>query len=364
MRIIPTTENYEAELAELSSFVAASTASKRRKEDEKWFKGSGKNLNSYDLDEDNAKVVCITDGLTFLGRAITERLLLHGYTVRVIVNGPDDLERLRVMRDGTAAFHGRIEAVTAKLTETESLVDAFDGCNGVFHTSGFIDPSGVSGYSKCMAEIEAKVSESVMNACTMTQSVRRCLMTSSLLACLWQNGTHFDFPCVIDHSSWSDESLCKDKKLWYALGKLKAEKIAWKIAENKGFKLSTICAPLITSSNLLLHNPTPTIAYLKGAEEMYENGVLATVDVHTLAKAHVRVYEEMNTTVFGRYVCLDKVITREYEAEDLAKETGIDLVKIRGDKYYYCYRDNSTPFSLSNRRLSSLMSKSPISCNE
>lgn len=51
------------------------------------------------------------------------------------------------MRDETASFHGRIEAVTAKLTETESLVDAFDGCNGVFHTSGFIDPSGISGYS-------------------------------------------------------------------------------------------------------------------------------------------------------------------------------------------------------------------------
>lgn len=66
-----------------------------------------------------------------------------------------------------------------------------------------------------MAEIEAKVSEKVMNACAMTQSVRKCLMTSSLLACLWQDGTHFDFPSVIDHSNWSDESLCKDKKVYF-----------------------------------------------------------------------------------------------------------------------------------------------------
>lgn len=95
---------------------------------------------------------------------------------------------------------------------------------------------------------------------------------------------------------------------------------------------------------------------------MYENGVLATVDVNTLAKAHVRVYEEMNKTASGRYVCFDKVITREYEADDLAKETGIDLHKIRGDTSNCCYRDSSTPFSLSSRRLSSLMSTSPISC--
>ncbi|ESQ32681.1 hypothetical protein EUTSA_v10005604mg, partial [Eutrema salsugineum] len=340
MRIVPkTTENYEAELVELSSAIAVSTVTKRRKEDEEWFKRSENTINGYDIDEGNAKVVCITDGLTLLGRAITQRLLLHGYTVRIIVNGPDDLERLRVVRDETATFQGRIEAVTAKLTETESLVYAFDGCDGVFHTSGFIDPSGVSGYSKYMAEIEAKVSEKVMNACSITQSVRRCLMTSSLLACLWQNGTQFVSPSVIDHSSWSDESLCHDKKLWYALGKLKAEKIAWKIAENKGFKLSTICAALITAPNLLHHHPTPTIAYLKGADEMYENGVLATVDVHTLAKAHVQVYEEMNKAAFGRYLCFDKVITREYEAEKLANETRVDLDKIRGDNYFYCYRD-------------------------
>ncbi|XP_010425566.1 PREDICTED: cinnamoyl-CoA reductase-like SNL6 [Camelina sativa] len=294
MRIVPKTDNYETELAELTLSVNVSTATKRRKqEDEKWFKRSEKSIYDYNLDEDNPKVVCITDGVTFVGRAIVERLLLHGYTVRVIVNTPDELERVRVMKDEMAKFYGRIEAVSAKLTEIESLVDAFDGCYGVFHTSGFIDPSGVSGYSKYMAEIEAKVSENVMNACSMTQSVRRCLMTSSLLACLWQNNTQLDRRSVIDHSSWSDESLCKDKKLWYALGKLKAEKIAWKIAENKGFKLVTICAALVTSPNILQHNSTPTIAYLKGGEEMYRNGVLATVDVNTLAKVHVRVYEEM-----------------------------------------------------------------------
>ncbi|EOA24389.1 hypothetical protein CARUB_v10017639mg, partial [Capsella rubella] len=324
-----------------------------------------KNIYDYDLDQDNAKIVCITDGLTFFGRTIVERLLLHGYTVRVIVNTPDDLERVRAMKDETAKFHGRIEEVSAKLTETESLVDAFDGCYGVFHTSGFIDPSGVSGYSKYMVEIEAKVSENVMNACTMTQSVRRCLMTSSLLACLWQNSTQLGRRSVIDHSSWSDESLCKDKKLWYALGKLKAEKIAWKIAEDKGFKLSTICAALVTSLNILHHNPTPTIAYLKGGEEMYGNGVLATVDVNTLAKVHVKVYEEMNKASFGRYVCFDKVITGEYEAVELANETSISLERIRGDKYDFCEKDLTKPFCLSNRRLSSLMSTTyPISCLE
>lgn len=40
-----------------------------------------------------------------------------------------------------------VEAAMAKLTEFESLLEAFNGCHGVFHTAAFIDPSGVSGYS-------------------------------------------------------------------------------------------------------------------------------------------------------------------------------------------------------------------------
>lgn len=40
-----------------------------------------------------------------------------------------------------------IEVVMAKLTEVESLAQAFDGCRGVFHTAAFVDPAGLSGYS-------------------------------------------------------------------------------------------------------------------------------------------------------------------------------------------------------------------------
>lgn len=33
------------------------------------------------------------------------------------------------------------------MTEIESLLEAFEGCRGVFHTSAFIDPAGLSGYT-------------------------------------------------------------------------------------------------------------------------------------------------------------------------------------------------------------------------
>lgn len=65
-----------------------------------------------------------------------------------------------------------------------------------------------------MVESEVRVSETVIRACARTASVKKCVLTSSLLACVWQdNTTHRDIPTVINHDSWSQESLCADKKV-------------------------------------------------------------------------------------------------------------------------------------------------------
>lgn len=64
-----------------------------------------------------------------------------------------------------------------------------------------------------MAEIEVKATENVIKACSRTPSVRNCVLTSSLLACVWRDGISHDLSPVINHESWSDESLCIDKKV-------------------------------------------------------------------------------------------------------------------------------------------------------
>uniref|UniRef100_A0A2P2LQW5 3-beta hydroxysteroid dehydrogenase/isomerase domain-containing protein n=1 Tax=Rhizophora mucronata TaxID=61149 RepID=A0A2P2LQW5_RHIMU len=48
-----------------------------------------------------------------------------------------------IMRSGNRS----IKAVPAKVAEVESLMEAFEGCRGVFHTSAFADPAGLSGYT-------------------------------------------------------------------------------------------------------------------------------------------------------------------------------------------------------------------------
>lgn len=66
-----------------------------------------------------------------------------------------------------------------------------------------------------MTDIEVKTSENVINACTRTPSVNKCVLTSSLLACIWRNLSQQRTtpPVIINHNSWSDESICVEKKV-------------------------------------------------------------------------------------------------------------------------------------------------------
>ncbi|XVF14093.1 hypothetical protein REPUB_Repub09cG0027600 [Reevesia pubescens] len=345
-------ENERREFEDFRQTLVAFAATEGSKDNGE-FKGLSSHNTNIDLED---KLVCVTNGVSFLGLALVKRLLLHGYSVRVLIDNQEDVEKLREMEisgEILMACKNKISVVMAKPTEIQGLLEAFDGCRGVFHTSAFADPAGISGYSKSMAEIEVKACENVMKACARTPSVRNCVLTSSLLACTWRDSSQHDLPPLVNHDWWSDESLCIDKKLWYALGKLKAEKVAWKIAEEMGLKLTTICSGLITGPEFSYRNPTATIAYLKGAQEMYANGLLATVDVSRLAEAHVSVFEAMNKTAFGRYICFDQVIEREEEAEKLASEIGMPANKISGNSFDFI----PTRFELSNKKLTNLMSR-------
>lgn len=363
MRIVSSTEKFSAELKE---FMCAAV---QRRRDEDGFRGSGggKSRNAMDLDSDNGnKLVCVTGGVSYLGRAIVKRLLVHGYSVRIVVDCQEDKEKVSEMEADaeTASYGNRITSVVSRLTETERLIKAFDGCDGVFHTAAFVDPAGISGYSKSMAELEAKVSENVIEACTRTGSVRKCVFTSSLLACALKDNSFNDLDnSIINEESWSDEQLCVHNKLWYALGKLKAEKAAWRIADSKGLKLATICPALITGPDFFQLNSTSTLAYLKGAKDMYRNRLLATMDVNRLAKIHVRLWEGLgNKTAFGRYICFDTILSKD-GAEKLAKDIGAQIEKICGssDDSEENAETSSTP-QISDKKLLDLMSRTLRSC--
>ncbi|KAJ4872420.1 NAD(P)-binding Rossmann-fold superfamily protein [Raphanus sativus] len=74
---------------------------------------------------------------------------------------------------------------------------------------------------------------------------------------------------------------------------------------------------LIVGPSVAQHNPRPTMSYLKGAAQMYENGVLAYVDVKFLADVHIRAFEDVSAC--GRYFCFNQIVNTEEEALKLVQ---------------------------------------------
>ncbi|WVZ99706.1 hypothetical protein U9M48_044967 [Paspalum notatum var. saurae] len=328
------------------------------------------------------RTVCVTGGASFLGFAVVDRLLRHGYHVRLALETQEDLDKLREMEMFGENGRDGVWTVMANAMDPESLHEAFNGCVGVFHTSSLVDPGGISGYTKHMARLESKAAELVVQACVRTESVRKCVLTSSLLACVWRQNYAHDrrFPTTIDENCWSDESFCRDNKLWFSLGKTMAEKAAWRAARGTDLKLVTICPALITGPGFRRRNPTSSIAYLKeiksisiynghtvnwssphlhlyaGAHAMLADGLLATADVEKVAEVHVRVYEEMNATAGGRYICYDHVVRRAEEFAELQRQLGLPA-GARGVPATPDDDDSrAARFQLCRRKLTALMS--------
>ncbi|CAL9159409.1 unnamed protein product [Musa hybrid cultivar] len=299
---------------------------------------------------EEGRVVCVTGGVSFVGSAIARRLLARGYAVRLLVDTQEDLEKLREkeMFQGGGVW----AAAVANVMDLDSLCRAFDGCTAVFHSSSSVDPRGISGYSKHMVDVEVRATERVIEACVRTESVRKCVFTSSLLACVWRqrDPCHARRATIVDDNCWSDETICRDRKLWFALGKTMAEKAAWRVARGRDLNLVTVCPALVTGPGFQHLNPTGSIAYLKGAQYMFAAGLLATVDVEQLADAHVSIYEAMNRNASGRYICYDHVIQTGEEAAELERQLRLPN-RVRGATR----KVDPTSFELSNRKLLELM---------
>lgn len=302
----------------------------------------------------SGRIVCVTSGVSFVGFAIVNRLVERGYSVRLALETQEDVEKVREMEMFAEMGADGVWPVVANVMDLDSLCRAFDGCSGVFHTSAFVDPSGVSGYTKQMANMEARAAERVIEACVTTESVRKCVFTSSLLACIWRQNSPLNhhLPAIVDENCWSDESLCRDRKLWFALGKTMAEKAAWRAARGRNLNLTTICPALATGPGFSRRNSTSSIGYFKGAQEMFAEGMLATIDVNNVAEAHVRVYEAMTSTACGRYICFDHIIHQVEEVLQLERQLGVS------NSCNATSTEHRGGFELSNRKLSRLMSAS------
>ncbi|KAH9314645.1 hypothetical protein KI387_023272, partial [Taxus chinensis] len=255
-----------------------------------------------------------------------------------------------------------LKIFAADVLDYHSITDALKGCCGLFYA--FDQSQNAAGYNcvlnRCllglkgafdnmqerMVEIEARGAHNVLEACAQTETIKKVVFTSSVCAAIWS-----EYPSAtddLDERYWSDVSYCRKLKLWYALAKTLAEKTAWALAMDRGLKMVTVNAALVVGPEFSQHNSESTLAYLKGAAQMYEDGVLASVDVRYLADAQICVFEDSSS--YGRYICFNQIVNCAQHAVDLAKSLKplVTLPDRWEDPRVYSQR-------LSNVKLSKLM---------
>lgn len=264
------------------------------------------------------KSVCVMDAAGPLGHALVDRLLRRGYTVHAATYGSareEEEEAASALLEHLSCSAGdahrhRLKVFRADPFDYHAIADAVRGCAGVFCM--FNTPDDQAQCDEVVVETEVRAAHNVLEACAQTATMERVVFTSSVTAAVWSG--HKPQEVVVDEKSWSDLAFCRKFKLWHALAKTLSEKTAWALAMDRGVDMVAINAGLLAGPGIRLTAAHP---YLKGAPDMYDHGVLVTVDVDFLADAHVAAYE--SPTAYGRYLCFNNAVCRPEDAVKLAQ---------------------------------------------
>ncbi|KAK6936522.1 3-beta hydroxysteroid dehydrogenase/isomerase [Dillenia turbinata] len=255
----------------------------------------------------NSRKVCVMDASGSLGSSLVQRLLQRGYIVHAAAPTFGDKQ----FCEGLNCDKRKLRVFKADPLDYHSIVEVLQGCCGLFYSwdQPIYDPLWLW-MQESMAEVEVRAAHNVIEACAQTDTMEKVVFTSSVTAAVWR-GDRATMTADIDEKHWSDINFCKKFKLWHAMAKTLAEKTGWALAMDRGLSMVSINGGLLMSPDLSIKSP-----YLKGAAEMFEDGVLVTVDIKFMVDAQICVFEDVSS--YGRYFCFNRVIKTNEDAVRLA----------------------------------------------
>ncbi|CAA2988725.1 cinnamoyl- reductase 1-like [Olea europaea subsp. europaea] len=258
----------------------------------------------------SGKFVCVTGAGGFIASWLVKLLLEKGYTVRGTVRNPDDPKNFH-LRELEGA-NERLILCKADLNDYQSLVEAINGCDGVFHTA-----SPVTDDPEQMVVPAVNGAKNVITVAANAK-VRRVVLTSSIGAIYMDPNR--DPEKVVDETCWSDLEFCKNTKNWYCYGKVVSEQAACDLAKELGVDLVVI-NPVLVLGPLLQPSLNASVLhimkYLTGSAKTYANSIQAYVHVKDVALAHILLFETPSAS--GRYLCAESVLHRGEVVEILTK---------------------------------------------
>ena len=258
----------------------------------------------------NKSTVLVTGGTGFVASWLVKELLEQGHDVRTTVRNLQKEEKYQHLKDIENSTPGTLTIFEADLLKEGSFDQAVDGSEYVFHTASPFLINGIKDAEKELVEPAKKGTQNVLTSVNKAQSVKRVVLTSSVVAIF---GDHIDMKGKphFTEEDWNKTSSTEHQP--YNYSKTLAEQEAWKMMKAQDrWDLVTINPSFVMGPALTKRtDSTSTSTILSFLTGGFKTGVpdLATgvVDVRDIAKAHM--LAAFTPEAKGRYILSGGEIT-------------------------------------------------------
>ena len=256
---------------------------------------------------DQSKPILVTGGTGYLASWIIKQLLDEGKEVRTTVRNLSQKDKTAHLTALAVKSTGTLTFFEADLLRKGSFAEAMAGCELVIHTASPFKISGLKNALKELVEPALEGTRNVLESVNLTESVKRVVLTSSVVAIY---GDAIDIQKtangIFTEKDWNFSSSVDHQP--YPYSKTLAEKLAWEMAGKQSrWDLITINPGFILGPSLSKRTDSTSIEIMiQLATGKFKTGVpsgeMGFIDVRDVAKAHI--LAGFSPTASGRHICV------------------------------------------------------------
>ena len=272
--------------------------------------------------------VLVTGGNGYVASWVVKRLLEMGLDVHATVRDPDDPRKTAKLAALARDSPGTLSFFRADLVDPDGFDAPMLGCGLVFHIASPLIVRSVEDPVRDLIEPATAGTRHVLDAANRTPSVRRVVLTSSIVAIY---GDASDLEQIdgdrFDETHWNTTS--GERHQPYSYSKTLSERLAWEMAGrqsrwdlvvlNPGLVLGPGLSPNTRAEGVLMMLDLGSGYYRFGAPDLE----FAVVDVRDVAEAHLRA--ALTPQASGRHILVSESLTLIRIAELLRERFGGDF---------------------------------------
>jgi len=245
------------------------------------------------MEIDKSRPVMVTGGNGYVASWLVKYLLEDGIDVHATVRDPDNAKKVGHLKSIAEQASGELTLFAADLFDADAFDAPMQGCELVFHTASPFVISGIKDAEKELVEPALRGTENVLDAVNRVDSVKRVVLTSSVVAIYGDAADMADAGLnAFTEAHWNTTSSVSHQP--YNYSKTCAEQRAWEVNEQQDrWDLLTINPGFVLGPSLTRTSDSASLATMKqladgtmklGAPELY----FGVVDVRDVARAHIK----------------------------------------------------------------------------